>query len=100
MFIDVTRYGADHAVRLAPAAVAYLAPHPQGTIVKLIGGESLHVEETPETLEAAIDKAQFGHLIAGELITTDMPEPPPPPLREVVAAETAKPVHPARAKRR
>jgi hypothetical protein len=93
MFIDVTRYGADHTLRLAPAAIAYLAPHPEGTIVKFIGGESLHVAETREALEAAIEEASFGHLVAGELRTFDAlppaaaPDSAIAPIREMVASD-------------
>lgn len=53
MFIDVTRPGG-RALRLAIAAIGYLDLCDDGGVVRLIGGESLRVEQTPEEVESRI----------------------------------------------
>lgn len=51
MFIDVTRHGGERALRLAVAAIAFLDEAPGGTAIRLIGGDSLHVVDTPAEIE-------------------------------------------------
>ncbi|MGY2732381.1 hypothetical protein [Sphingomonas sp. UYP23] len=51
MFIDVTRHGGERALRLAVAAIALLDEAPGGTAIRLIGGDSLHVVDTPAEIE-------------------------------------------------
>ncbi len=51
MFIDVTRHGGERALRLAVAAIAFLDEAPGGTAIRLIGGDSLRVVDTPAEIE-------------------------------------------------
>ncbi|NIJ07231.1 hypothetical protein FHS31_000827 [Sphingomonas vulcanisoli] len=50
MFIHVTRVDATRSLSLAIGAIAYLDKAPGGCALRLIGGESLHVQETPEEI--------------------------------------------------
>ncbi len=72
MFIDVTRFGADHQLRLAPAAIAYISPHTDGAVIKLIGGESLHVDETAAEIEERCNSLFV--VASAELVSFDAPE--------------------------
>jgi len=51
MFIDVTRYGGIRLMRLAVGAIAYLDACEGGTSIHILGGETLRVNEDPETIE-------------------------------------------------
>lgn len=53
MFIDVTRTGTTRRLRLASAAIAYLDERADTTLIKLIGGETLQVQESVAEIEAA-----------------------------------------------
>lgn len=52
MFIDITRVGGDRALRVAVAAIAFMDATPQGCALHLVGGQSLHVEQSPAEIEA------------------------------------------------
>jgi len=53
MFIDVTRPGG-RPLRLAIAAIGYLDECEGGGAIRLIGGESLRVEQAPSEIEQRI----------------------------------------------
>ena len=67
MFIDVTRYGGLRRLRLAIGAIAYTDEAPDdGCAIRLVGGESLRVNEDPATIEARVDAAlAFATIVAG-----------------------------------
>jgi hypothetical protein len=92
MFIDVTRYGGLRVMRLAVAAVAYLDACEGGTAIHLLGGETLRVNEDPESIELRC-------LIALEPAAAPTPEPAmeAPPAAELGAEQEA--VTPKRSKK-
>lgn len=49
-FIHVTRYGGVKTLLLAVSAIAYIDECEGGTAIRLIGGESLRVNEDPQTI--------------------------------------------------
>lgn len=51
MFVDITRYGGLRVMRLAVAAIGYLDACDDGTSIHLLGGETIRVNEDPETIE-------------------------------------------------
>lgn len=66
MFISVTRFGAMRSLRLATQAIAYLDLSEYGAVIKMIGGESLHVEETVAEIEAMLE-ARWGCVTAVQI---------------------------------
>lgn len=51
-FIHVTRYGGVKVIPLSVAAIAYVDGCEGGAAIRLIGGESLRVNEDPATIES------------------------------------------------
>ena len=66
MFIDVTRFGGTRVLRLAVAAIGYLDEAPEGGVIRLIGGETLRVNETPAEIEGRINA------LAGETVAVQV----------------------------
>lgn len=71
-FIDVTRYGGVKTLRLSVAAIAYVDACEGGSAIRLIGGETLRVNEDCATVEArAIDEGFL--LVAGDIHGEPLP---------------------------
>lgn len=51
MFIDLTRIGGMHVIRVRAEAIAYLDAAASGCNVKLVSGETLRVSESPAEIE-------------------------------------------------
>jgi hypothetical protein len=64
MFIDVTRYGGMRILRLQVAAIAYLDECEGGAAIRLIGGETLRVNEDPQQIEARVDATMSLSIVA------------------------------------
>lgn len=65
-FIDVTRYGGVKTLRLSVAAIAYVDACDGGAVIRLLGGESLRVNEDPATIEARATEETLAITLAGE----------------------------------
>ena len=59
MFFDVTRLGGRIPLRVAVSAVAYLADAPDGCALRLIGGETIRVNEDPAEIERRMVETQL-----------------------------------------
>lgn len=59
MFFDVTRIGGLIPLRVAVSAVAYLADAPDGCALRLIGGETIRVNEDPAEIERRMIETQL-----------------------------------------
>ena len=59
MFFNVTRHGGLVSLRVALSAVAYLAPAPDGCALRLIGGETIRVNEDEAEIERRMIEAQL-----------------------------------------
>ncbi|ODU84357.1 MAG: hypothetical protein ABT10_02950 [Novosphingobium sp. SCN 63-17] len=59
MFFDVTRVGGLMTLRVAVSAVAYLAEAPDGCALRLIGGETIRVNEDPAEIERRMVETQL-----------------------------------------
>lgn len=71
MFIDLTRLGGLRVIRVRAEAIAYLDEAGSGCNVKLIGGETLRVNENVAEVERLMDGAPL----------SEAASPPPAPQR-------------------
>lgn len=76
MFITVTHFGSGRPLRVAIAAIAYLDIGPEdSSALRLIGGETLRVIETPAEIEAACSARRISAIEVTEEWLATLPEP-------------------------
>lgn len=81
--IEVTRHGGLKRLRLSVAAIAYFDDCEGGTAIRLIGGESLRVNEDCETIAVRVAEGAESPLLPS--VTCETVEEPEPTTQRSVA---------------